>query len=174
MKTLLMLGDSLVDWGDWDKFLPEIKAINRGMAGEITEGLAARLIDELSEYASADAVLIQSGTNNVLLGYAHFPAIFSTMIPTIRNFMEHAPIIINSLMPMPIVPKEKLAELNGQLAEVASQNENCYFLDITKPFIERCLPITHPGFLNDQVHLSTRGYQVWADEINAFMADHFL
>ncbi len=164
-----MLGDSLVEWGDWKKLLPETNVINRGMAGEMTEGLAARLIFELKDCDAVDAVLLQSGTNNLLLGYPHFPAIHSTMIPTIRSFLTDCPVIINSLMPMPVVAPAKITDLNEQLRDLARQHDNCYYLDMVQPFNERCLPITHPGFLSDQVHLSTRGYQVWGDEIKQLL-----
>ncbi len=173
MKTLLMLGDSLVEWGDWQKHMPSINVINRGMAGEATEGLAARLIGELNSVEEPDAILIQSGTNNLLMGYPHFPAIHSTMVPTIRAFFQNAPIIINSLMPMPIVPANDLADINEELKDITQSNENCFFLDMVPPFTEKCLPITQPGFLNDQVHLSTRGYIIWAEEIQRFIESLF-
>ena len=32
-KSLLMLGDSLVEWGDWDALLPDLAVISRGRAG---------------------------------------------------------------------------------------------------------------------------------------------
>jgi hypothetical protein len=47
MLTVLMLGDSLVEWGDWPSLLPEVAVINRGIAGEMTEELSARLMDEI-------------------------------------------------------------------------------------------------------------------------------
>lgn len=166
MIKLLMLGDSLVEWGDWLKFLPDVAVINRGIAGEMTGDLAARLMDEIDACPVPDAVLIQSGTNNLLFGDLFFPAIFTTMIPRLRLFYPQCPLIISSLMPMPLVPATQLKQVNRDLAQVAADTPNCTFLDVVAPFFEQCLPITHPGFLNDNVHLSTRGYQVWAETIS--------
>lgn len=168
-----MLGDSLIEWGDWEILLPEYNIINRGMAGETIEGLAARLIQELNAQPNPDAILLQSGTNNLLLGFPHFPAVYSGMLPTIRAFIPDSPIIISSLMPMPVVPENELADLNDQLRDLTEQTEQCWFLDMVPPFTERCLPITKPGFLNDQVHLSTLGYQVWAEEIKSCLESIF-
>ena len=165
MIQLLMLGDSLVEWGDWPTLLPDVAVINRGFAGETTGELAVRLGAEIGACPDPDAVLLQSGTNNLLLGDLFFPVIFTSMVPRLRLFYPQCPLIITSLMPMPIVPKSQLDQVNRELAETATATPNCHFLDMTKPFAEQCLPITHPGFLNDQVHLSTRGYQVWAQEI---------
>lgn len=173
MIKLLMLGDSLVEWGDWSKHLPGVAVINRGIAGEMTEELSARLMEEIENCPEPDAVLIQSGTNNLLFGYRFFPSILTTMLQRLRLFYPHCPLILCSLMPMPIVSAEDIEQVNRELAQVAETVENCVFLDVVGPFTEQCLPITHPGFLNDQVHLSTRGYQVWAGAISRCLRDLF-
>ena len=173
MLSLLMLGDSLVEWGDWTKLLPGIAVINRGIAGEMTEELSVRLMDEIEACPNPDAVLIQSGTNNLLFGYQLFPTMLITMLQRLRLCYPSAPLIVNSLMPMPIVAPHDLEQVNRELAAAAAATENCHFLDTVAPFQQHCLPITHPGFLNDQVHLSTRGYQVWAGAIKDLLADLF-
>jgi lysophospholipase L1-like esterase len=173
MIKLLMLGDSLIEWGDWQTFLPNICVINRGMAGEMTDELAVRLMDEIDACPDPDIILLQSGTNNLLFGDVFFPAIFTTMVPRLRLFYPQTPMIISSLMPMPIVPLAQLEQVNQALAQVAAETENCIFLDVVGPFTEQCLPITHPGFLNDNVHLSTRGYQVWAGAISRCLQELF-
>ena len=173
MIRLLMLGDSLVEWGDWERFLPGVAVINRGIAGEMTGELAVRLGEEIEACPDPDAVLIETGANNILFGDQFFPFILQSMTPRLRQAYPDRPIIICSLMPMPIVPATELAQVNQRLAEVAATIDNCHFLDTVKPFHERCLPITHPGFLNDQVHLSTRGYQVWAGEIDRCLRELF-
>lgn len=173
MIQLLMLGDSLVEWGDWSRLLPEVAVINRGIAGEMTEELSVRLMDEIEACPDPDAVLIQSGTNNLLFGYRLFPVMLITMLQRLRLCYPAAPLIVNSLMPMPIVAPHDLEEVNQELARAAAATENCHFLDTVGPFQQHCLPITHPGFLNDQVHLSTRGYQVWAAAIKTLLAELF-
>jgi lysophospholipase L1-like esterase len=173
MIKLLMLGDSLIEWGDWAKHLPTVTVFNRGIAGEMTEELSARLMDEIENCPEPDAVLIESGTNNLMMGYMFFPAIFSTMMQRLRLCYPQAPLILCSLFPTPIVPLNDITEVNLQLAAVAATIDNCIFLDLVGPFTEHCLPITHPGFLNDQVHLSTRGYQVWAEAIRGCLGELF-
>lgn len=165
MITLLMLGDSLVEWGNWSKHLPHVAVINRGIAGEMTEELSARLMDEIEDCPTPDAVLLQSGTNNLLMGYMFFPAIFTTMMQRLRACYPKVPLILCSLMPMPAAPLHEIEQVNRELAQVASTVENCTFLNLVDPFTEQCPPMTNPGFLGDNVHLSARGYQVWAGEI---------
>ena len=165
MKEILMLGDSLVEWGDWETLLPELRVINRGRAGEFLSELSARLHEELAGNQGKDAIVLQSGTNDMLSGDSGFPIIYTTMLPRLRLMAGDCPIILCSLAPMPVIPAPRLRAVNQQLQNLTADVENCYFLDLVGPFTEQCLPITHPGFLNDQVHFSTRGYQVWAGEI---------
>ena len=165
-KTLLMLGDSLIEWGDWETLIPDFQVINRGIAGEHTEELSVRLINEIDAVAEPEYILIMTGTNNLLMGSPYFPAILESMLPRLTDLRPNSAITLNSLMPMriPGVTEEAIAAANKELHD-AAEKSGCRFLDMTGPFNEQCLPVTKPCFLNDGVHLATRGYQVWAGAI---------
>ena len=169
-KTLLMLGDSLVEWGDWESLLPEIQIINRGIAGEHTEDLSARLVSEVDTVIDAgtepEYILLMTGTNNLLMGSPYFPVILGSMLPRLIDLCPNSSITLNSLMPMQLrgLAQESITAANNELRDAAKQS-GCRFLDMTPPFTEQCLPVTKPCFLNDGVHLATRGYQVWAGAI---------
>ena len=173
-KTLLMLGDSLIEWGDWASLLPDFQVINRGIAGEHTEELSARLVSEIDAVVDAgeepEYILIMTGTNNLLMGSPYFPVILGSMLPRLIDLCPQSSITLNSIMPMQLrdLAQESITEANKELREVAQQS-GCHFLDTTAPFTEQCLPVTKPGFLHDGVHLSTRGYQVWAGAIKKHM-----
>jgi len=167
-KTLLMLGDSLVEWGDWETLLPDLRVISRGRAGELCEGLSARLFDELERTPEPDFILLMSGTNNLLSGSPQFTAMFQTMLPRLRLCCGDSAVLVCSVLPMtaPGLSKESVAAVNQEL-RAAAEASGCRFIDMTAPFAEQCLPITRPCFLSDGVHLSTLGYQVWAKEIRS-------
>jgi lysophospholipase L1-like esterase len=173
--TLLMLGDSLVEWGDWEVLLPELQVINRGIAGEHTEELSARLANELdtvlADGSEPEYILIMTGTNNLLMGNTCFPAILESMLPRLTDLCPGSIITLNSIMPMKLqgLGQEIIQTTNTELRNVAKQS-NCRFLDMTMPFTEQCLPVTKPCFLNDGVHLATRGYRVWAEAIQQHLA----
>jgi lysophospholipase L1-like esterase len=173
--TLLMLGDSLVEWGDWEILLPKVQVINRGIAGEHTEELSARLVNEidtvLAEESEPEYILIMTGTNNLLMGSSYFPAILGSMLPRLLDLCPGSKITLNSIMPMQVkgLSQESVQATNDELRDVAEQSK-CRFLDMTTAFTEQCLPITKPCFLDDGVHLATRGYQVWAQAIQHHIA----
>jgi lysophospholipase L1-like esterase len=169
-KTLLMLGDSLAEWGDWESLLPQFRVINRGIAGERTEELSARLVREidavLDDGTEPEYILLMTGTNNLLMGSPYFPVILQSMLPRLTDICPTSSITLNSLMPMRLHSpvRESITAANNELRDVAKRS-GCRFLDMTGPFTEQCLPVTKPCFLDDGVHLSTRGYQVWAKAI---------
>jgi len=169
-KKLLMLGDSLIEWGDWESLLPEIQVINRGIAGEHTEDLSARLVSEIDAIIDAgtepEYILLMTGTNNLLMGSPYFPVILGSMLPRLTDLCPSSSITLNSLMPMQLLglTQESVTAANNELRGTAKRS-GCRFLDMTGPFTEQCLPVTKPCFLNDGVHLATRGYQVWAGAI---------
>lgn len=166
MKTILLLGDSLIAWGDWESLLSSYTVINRGIAGEDVEGLSVRLTNEATAAEHPDYIHIMAGTNNLLAGNHFFSAIFRTMLPRMQHLWPQAIITMNAMLPMRIagLSSEIIDRVNLQLSATAKSN-NTAFLNLDSAFSSRCLPITHPCFLEDGVHLSTRGYQVWADAI---------
>jgi len=170
-NTILMLGDSLVEWGDWETLLPDYNVLNRGFAGEDVEGLSVRLADEVLSAGTVQHILIMAGTNNLLMGNLFFPAIFRTMLARLRQLCPDATSTVNSILPMDItgLAGDTIDRVNLELREV-TQESGCSFLDMNEAYATHCLPITHPCFMEDGVHLSTRGYQVWAQEISRHLS----
>jgi lysophospholipase L1-like esterase len=170
MKTVLMLGDSLIEWGDWDTLLPDYHILNRGVAGEEVEGLSVRLAAETTDAEAVDFILIMAGTNNLLMGNLFFPAIFSTMLIRLKQLCPQSTVIVNGILPMDTtgLNTTTINKVNRELEQIAADTD-CCFLDLDASYSAHCLPITKPCFMNDGVHLSTRGYQVWARAINEFL-----
>ena len=167
-QPLLMLGDSLIEWGDWPELLPGHNIINRGMAAETVEGLAGRIFLEIENHDTCDSLLIMSGTNNLLMGDTLFPAIFSSMLARIRLLSPKIEIIVNGLFPMPAASSKDIIQVNEELARIC-QREQCGFIDAQTTFAMHCRPVTHPCFHSDGVHLTGRGYRTWAKAINTFL-----
>ncbi|MFP7754579.1 GDSL-type esterase/lipase family protein [Thermodesulfobacteriota bacterium B35] len=168
--VLLFLGDSLVEWGDWDSLLPEYTVVNRGRAGERVEELAARLPAELQAAPAVDRILIMSGTNNLLMEDLYFPQILKTMLPRIHDLCPGVPVTIHSMTPMRLdwLAEERIEAANHQLRQVARAT-SCHILDLVAPFTSHCEPVTRPCFLDDGIHLSSRGYTIWADAIRSHL-----
>jgi len=162
MQKKIFLGDSLVQWGDWDRLLPAHHIVNRGLTGESTGELATRLFDELEEVSGVDTIFIVSGTNNYLMGDYFFPEIFKSMLPRISLLVPEAKVVVNSLFPyrLPGVDITRLRAINLKLAETV-RSAGFVFLDVLTSFSNEDVLYFSP----DGVHLSDKGYLQWAEEI---------
>lgn len=167
METLLMLGDSLIEWGDWESLLPDYQVINRGFAGETVGGLAARLAEEIDMNQGADRIIILSGTNDLLMGDESFPAIFETMLPRLQLLYPDTEIIVVGLAPLQMALR-MAEDVNTRLADVAMAS-GCRFLDLFEPFDLQCRPVGNPCFLFDGVHFSPHGYKVFAGALASIL-----
>ena len=71
VARVLMLGDSLTAQGEWNAMLGEPLVANRGIDGDTSAGLLARVGDDAN--FGGDAVVVWIGTNDVLQGHAAGP-----------------------------------------------------------------------------------------------------
>jgi len=167
METVLLLGDSLIEWGDWEMLLPDFRTINLGRAGETVGELAGRLGLELERVDEPDWLVLLSGTNDLLMGDSSFPAVFETMLPRLRLLCPETVIIVAGLAPMQMV-SAAVEAANVRLKEI-SQGSDCRFLDLAAHFHLYCRPVGNPCFLMDGVHFSPHGYRVMATAIDGVL-----
>ena len=170
VESILLLGDSLIEYGDWSALLPGYRTVNRGLAGETAGELAGRLARELDQEEDPERIIIFSGTNDLLLGDTSFPQVFVTMLPLLCHLCPETGVTVLGLAPMTLlgpVPAA-LAQANRALAAI-TRAAGCSFLDPGPEFALHCRPVGNPCFLMDGVHLSPHGYAVLARIIRAHL-----
>ena len=174
MHTLLLLGDSLIEYGDWHELLPGYQSINRGSAGETVGELSARLGWEIERVAEPNHIFIMSGTNNLLMGDHSFPAVYATMLPRLKLLEPESGITVIGLAPMrlPWIHENVLESVNSKLKETA-QRAGCFFLELFSAFHIHCRPVGTPCFLDDGVHFSPHGYTVLATAVQEHLETLF-
>ena len=170
MKRILFLGDSLVEYGDWRRLLPEFSVINRGISGETLAELSVRIADELGAHPGAEALVLQSGTNDLWNGNPAYPAIYRTLLPRLRLLLESdaVPVILCGLAPVSLAPPDTIAAINDELREIAAGVANCRFLDMREIF---AAATDGPLFESDGVHFTDKGYAAWAGALAGCLAE---
>jgi len=152
-----MLGDSLVDYGNWRSLLPQYTVISRGIPGERAEELLWRL-PSCSNHKSVDAVLVMTGANNLLTGRTDFTETIRTITASLRQDYPEAVILVNSLIPFQVPGfGERIQAVNIDLRTIAS-TAGAIYLDLYTPFEKAREPV----FDFDGVHFSSFGYSLWA------------
>lgn len=163
---ILLLGHSLIAFGDWGQLLPGHDVVSLGRAGETTAGLLGRLDDAVRTHPRVDAVAVMSGTNDILAGDDSFLHEYRSVARRLRRAYPAATILLHALLPLSPdwVSPETIARVNAGIARIGAEM-GVTVLDLADRF-------TGPGGLPrgdlydpDGVHLSAAGYRVWAEAL---------
>ncbi len=161
MKTILLLGDSLIEYGDWPRLLPGCRCLNFGVAGETVEGLLSRLPAILQRDDRPDGVVTMAGTNNLAMDDFYFVPQYEEILRRLRSAFQGARIVVTSLLPVdfPWQPATLVPNLNTRLEQMC-EKVDVRFLDVYGSFLAR-LDSGVAVFDEDGVHLNSTGYDLW-------------
>lgn len=159
---LLLVGDSLIEYGDWPQLLPGREVVNLGRSGETVEELRERAPNLVQRHPAPDLLLVMSGTNNVTMERFDFLETYADILDIFRTAWPAAVLVVNSLLPMDLyyLAPETLSRLNDRLRTLAEQKEARY-LDAWREMAEQN-GLARPGILEDEVHITAKGYRLWA------------
>ena len=162
---LLFIGDSLIEFFDWQARFPDRKIFNYGIAGETAEGLFARLPYILPQVQTPSLVMVMTGINNVAMEDYGFLMTYPKIIASLRETYEKTTIIIAGLLPADLFfLGDAVPRVNRRLQETAMKGKVLY-LDLYPLYIDKNNRIINRYFEPDGVHLSRAGYEVWAQAL---------
>ncbi|MFH1216135.1 MAG: GDSL-type esterase/lipase family protein [Pseudomonadota bacterium] len=167
---MVLLGDSLFQFYNWQQRFPGLLVVNRGIAGETVKGLLARITAELTHIENKDVVMFMIGANNIVMEDYGFVGDYQSMLTKFRREKPCCRLVVTSLIPfrLPWLSPDAIFRINNLLRKTAGQ-WGADYLDIHVRLVagesgeERC-------FLEDGVHLSERGYRIWTNEVERYLS----
>lgn len=168
---LLFIGDSLIEFFDWQGRFPEFTVWNRGLAGETVEGLHARLASVSEKMSVPDFVFIMTGINNLAMEDTGFVRTYRDLLRKIRALYPDAGVFLHSLLPVdfPWISNRDITGVNVQLRALAEE-EDVSYIDLHSEFFDEKGELYREYLLDDGVHLSEAGYRVWSESIASLLA----
>ncbi|MGH9134104.1 MAG: GDSL-type esterase/lipase family protein [Ilumatobacteraceae bacterium] len=164
--SIVMLGDSITDEGDWSSLLPGHPIVNRGYSGSTS----AELVPIAAEVAKARplAVLILTGTNDIR---DTRPAAWTAehLASIIDHFERHAPettVVVQTILPRADAP-DAVRLANDAIRQVASER-HVHVLDLHRSFDDGAGGL-RTADTTDGVHLSEAGYRRWASLVEGML-----
>jgi lysophospholipase L1-like esterase len=161
-RKFLFIGDSLIEFFDWQGRFPNDQVYNFGAAGETAEGLFSRLPRITDRITSPDLVMIMTGTNNIAMEDYGFLNTYEKIIGLLQEKYTRATVIVTSLLPIELFfLGDAVPRVNRRLQDIA-RNMNVVYLDLYPLFLGEDSKAVTGYYEADGVHLSQEGYGVWA------------
>ena len=162
-ETILFLGDSLIEGGDWDAWFPDANVINAGRGGDTTDDVLERL-DEVTG-ASPDEIVVLIGTNDLGTRQTveHLVRNIETICVELRRTLPGSRLLVQSVLPRGREFAHRIQEANIHLRQFAS-TVRAQFLDLW-PAMALDDGELNPAYSNDRLHLNAAGYAAWLGEL---------
>lgn len=169
---IVFLGDSITDGGCWDELFPGLNIKNRGINGDDTVGVLARLDDILCCEPAALFILI--GTNDLnWWNYRHDKEIIANYEAILRRCKEQSPstkVFVESILPRAKRYANQISTLNLHLEKLADQY-GYIFINLFHHFADEQGALK-AEFHNDRLHLMAPGYVLWVKLLTPYL-DNF-
>ena len=177
---LLFMGDSITEgWGNnavWQKNYAPLNAANFGIGGDMTENVLWRILNGEIEGIAPKVTVLLIGTNNFGLE-GHAPDAVAkgvaTVVQTLRKKLPATKVLLLAVFPRDEKPntdgRTNIKKLNDLIAKLEDK-KNVRYLDLGAK-------LSNPdGSLSKEVmpdflHLSEKGYQIWADAMDPLLKE---
>ncbi|WP_394938137.1 GDSL-type esterase/lipase family protein [Psychromicrobium sp. YIM B11713] len=157
---LVMLGDSITEQGVWNEWFPGKIVLNRGISGNTTTQVLARM-HAAGLTPKTRAVFLLIGTNDLTQGYPQetIVANVTEILRQIKQLAPEAKVVLQSVMPRKVSYAEAVMQLNLAYREVA-ETLKLEYLDLWPALADDDRGIIQELSF-DKLHLNGRGYRVW-------------
>jgi len=174
---IIFLGNSITDGGEWIELLNNKKVRNRGISGDITDGVLYRL-DEVIE-SQPKIVFLLIGINDLARGIKSDTIVshVQKIALRIKEQSPHTKVYIQSILPVNQVFKkfsghcsktDEIISINNAL-EVWCEGHTSHYLDLFSHFKNEEDNLMSTEYTNDGLHLTGAGYLLWADIIKPYI-----
>lgn len=163
--TAVFTGSSSIRmWNNLSDYFPDMNAINTGFGGSQFTDLIL-YTEELIFDFNPDVLLIYEGDNDINAGKSPAEVLASAayLYAQIRQELPEIPVYILSAKPSPSRwhYEEEYNKLNELLKEFTAFDEQLYFIDLWNPMLDSEGKPMADIFLDDQLHMNAKGYEIW-------------
>jgi len=174
-NAILLIGSSsFTKWTDVANYFPDKKIINRGFGGSRLTDLNYYANDLLSPYQPKQ-IIIYCGENDFAdhdkLKAETVVDRFKTLYKKIRQKFPKIEVDYISIKYSPSREKlwPQMKEANKKIAAFMKQERNAEFIDITKVMEDSSGNVRKELFVEDMLHMTPEGYQLWTSVMNPYM-----
>lgn len=169
-KEIIFLGNSITDIGEWAEIWQNPKVKNRGISGDNTFGILARLDEVVSSQPSKLFIMI--GINDIARNIPDSIIIrnYERIIAKVQQASPRTRIIVQSILPTNNRftqfknhqnKTEHILTVNAALQNIC-RKANLTFVNLYPQFVDADGKLDE-RYSNDGLHLNGYGYMLWKD-----------
>src|SRR5262245_52274822 len=165
---VVFLGDSITEGGPWEEIFPGVRVRNRGVGGDTSAGVLARL-DQVTR-GQPEKVFLLIGTNDLFLG-ASEDEIVANIEEILERLKQESPdteVYLQSVLPRAADYRTRIEALNARLAEVAGE-QAAAGVDLYPAVVGPAQGAIRPGVSAHALHLLGPGYALWKEQSEALV-----
>lgn len=178
---LLFIGDSITQgWeGDpgrdiWEKFYGSRKAMNAGISGDRTQHVLWRLENGNIDGIKPKLAVVMIGTNNSGSDSPQdIAAGITAIVQKLREKLPETKVLLLGIFPRGETredSKRKINQATNEIIKSLDDGKSVYYLDISDEFLDDDRKLSRQ-IMPDLLHLSKRGYDIWAESIEPKVAE---
>jgi len=167
--SIIFLGDSITEYGQWEELLGNPKVKNRGIAGDTTWGLLRRLSSITS--TQPEAIFLMIGVNDFLFtDKSEIIENYTKIVHKIKSETPNSQLFIQSVLPIntnvknTVFNNQEINLLNEAIQKLAKK-EGLIYLDIHQ-LLENEEGELAAKFTADGVHINGLAYSIWKEVVN--------
>lgn len=173
---LVFIGDSITQGWEgrgrnvWAKYYGKRNAVNLGIGGDRTQHVIWRLDNGNLYNISPKLAVVMIGTNNSGSNTPQQIADGITkIVEQLKTKTSKTKILLLGVFPRGATPEDKRRQVNEETNEIVSKladDKQVLYLDIGEKFLEDDGTLTRE-IMPDLLHLSEKGYTIWAESIES-------
>ena len=170
-KRLIFAGDSLTEWFDWQARFPGYAIENLGISGETVEGLLSRTGRIITGFPAPDFLFLMTGINNIAMQDYGIISPYRELLRRCQQGWPSTHIVAQSVLPVLLewIEQWRIPEINAGLKELCRGLDVSY-LDVYRSFTDESGVPREDLLMDDGVHLSTKGYEVWSAVVENYIS----
>ncbi len=176
-KEIVFLGNSITDGGEWIELFDNKHCKNRGISGDVTEGVLFRLNEITSSKPVKVFLLI--GINDIARGISK-DTVFANICKIVENIRTASPktkVYIQSIFPVNasfgmfekhVDKGEEVIFVNTEMKKWCDEND-FFYVDLYSHLVTPGTDLLNPEYTNDGLHLLGAGYLKWVEVVKPLL-----
>lgn len=167
---IVFLGDSITERCEWNELFSNNKIVQRGISGDVTEGVLGRLSEIIRR--KPKKIFLMIGINDLRKGYSIDSVIivnYQTILQTLRTKLPSVKLFCQSVLPVNINFKDakttnnKVTELNLKIENIAKEYD-AEFVNLFPLYLDGAGNLKDE-LTSDGLHINGKGYLIWKEKI---------